>query len=79
MGPLTGIAAALALIAYLGFWGGLVEFFFPAAPQVPPSSPEAALPLSFPLPYAATVTQSGDGIDEPRTRFYIAKSVREEQ
>jgi hypothetical protein len=59
MGPLAGILAALALIAYLGFWGGLVEFFFPAAPQAsasPSSSFEvdgsAALPLSFPLPYS---------------------------
>jgi hypothetical protein len=83
MGPLAGILAALALIAYLGFWGGLVEFFFPAAPQAsasPSSSFEvdgsAALPLSFPLPYAATVTQSGDGIDEPRTRFYVSTSTK---
>lgn len=29
------------------------------------------LPLSFPIPYDATVTQSGYGIDEPRTRFYV--------
>jgi tetrahydromethanopterin S-methyltransferase subunit C len=33
--------------------------------------------LSHPLPYSATVTQSGDGIAEARTRFYISKSVRE--
>lgn len=79
MGKYVGIVAALALIAYVGFTGGLIEFFFPAAPQASasPSSPDAVLPFSFPLPYAATVTQSGDGIAEPRTRFYIAKSVKE--
>lgn len=39
----------------------------------------AVILLSHPLPYAATVTQSGDGIAEPRTRFYVAKSVKEAQ
>jgi hypothetical protein len=84
MGPLTGITAALALIGYLGFSAGLIDFFFPpAAPQAstpPPSSSgpgSAALPFSFPIPYSATVQQSGDGIAEPRTRFYVAKSVKE--
>lgn len=32
-GPFIGIALALALIAYVGFSGGLVDFFFP--PQEP--------------------------------------------
>lgn len=36
----------------------------------------AATTFAHPLPYAATVTQSGDGIDEPRTRYYIPRSAR---
>lgn len=73
MGKYIGILGALALIAYVGFVGGLVDFFFPEQ--------EAAVALperwDFPIPYSATVTQSGDGIAEPRTRFYVARSVRE--
>lgn len=81
MGPAAaGITASLAVIAYVGFVGGAVNFFFPesAAPEAmdssSPESPVAA--LSFPLPYSATVTQSGDGIAEPRTRFYISPSIK---
>jgi hypothetical protein len=81
MGPALGITAALTLIFAIGFGCGLVDLVVPesAAPEVSdsssPESPVAA--LSFPIPYSATVTQSGDGIAEPRTRFYVAKSVKE--
>jgi hypothetical protein len=36
----------------------------------------AVIQLSHPLPYSASITQSGDGIAEPRTRFYIPTSAR---
>lgn len=29
--------------------------------------------FDHPLPYTATITQSGPGIAEPRTRFYVPK------
>lgn len=83
MGPLVGITAALALIGYLGFSAGLIDFFFPpAAPQASASHSSlepgsAVLPFSFPIPYSATVQQSGDGIAQPRVRFYVAKSTKE--
>lgn len=80
MGKYFGITAALALIAAVGFSGGAVNLFFPesAAPEASTSSPESPVAaLSFPLPFSVSITQSGDGIDEPRTRFYVAKSVRE--
>jgi hypothetical protein len=32
--------------------------------------------LSHPLPYTATVIQSGDGIDTPRVRYYIPKETK---
>ena len=80
MGKYIGIAGALGLIAYVGFVGGLVDYFFPPQAEVAIPSPrgEPAAVLSFPIPYSATVTQYGDGIKEPRTRFYVARSVREE-
>lgn len=34
---------------------------------------ESQIKLSFPLPYTATVTQSGPGIKEVRTRYYVPK------
>jgi hypothetical protein len=43
MGPLAGITAALALIAYLGFSAGLIDFFFP------PAAPQASTPPPPPL------------------------------
>lgn len=73
-----GIAAAIALIAYMGTVGALAEYIIPPQAEVASSSlGEPAAVLSFPIPYSATVTQSGDGIAEARTRFYVAKSVRE--
>ena len=32
--------------------------------------------LAHPIPYDATITQYGDGITEPRTRYYIRPSKR---
>jgi hypothetical protein len=80
MGPALGITAALTLIFAISFGCGLVDLVVPesAAPEAVTSSPESPVAaLSFPIPYSATVTQSGDGIAEPRTRFYVAKSVKE--
>lgn len=34
------------------------------------------LEREFPLPYTATITQYGDGIAEPRTRFYVPKDKK---
>lgn len=87
MGPLAGITAAIALIAYVGFSGGLIDLSFPEsnAPQAPAvtgnpsSSGQPAALLSFPIPYDATITQSGPGITEPRTRFYVSTSTKEAQ
>jgi hypothetical protein len=90
MGPALGITAALALIAYVGFAGGLIDLLFPEQPQLTPADYLAAhmmfmsgyeraligLDRQHPLPYTATVTQSGPGITEPRTRFYIAKGAQ---
>ena len=78
MGKYIGIIGALALIAYVGLVGGLADFFFPPQAEVAESSSlgEPAA-FSFPIPYSATITQYGDGIKEPRTRFYVARSVRE--
>lgn len=59
MERLTGILVALALVAYVGFTLGAVDFFMGDEPQ-----------LSMPIPYDATVTQRGpDGIE--RTRYYV--------
>lgn len=78
---LVGITASLALITYLGTVGALADLLFPPQEPFTLSSPRgepaAVSLLEFPIPYAATITQSGDGIDEPRTRFYVARSVRE--
>ena len=35
-----------------------------------------AATLSHPLPYTDTVTQYGDGIKQPRTRFYVPTSAK---
>jgi hypothetical protein len=56
----------------------------PQAPAVtgngspPPSSlSQPAALLSHPIPYSATVRQSGDGITEPRIRYYVSTSTKE--
>lgn len=73
------LAQALLLIAALGVLYGVTVFVFSLdkspAPQasVGSSSPgQPAALFSFPLDYSASVTQSGAGIAEPRTRFYVA-------
>jgi hypothetical protein len=82
MGKFIGIAAALAFIAIVGFIGGLVDFLIPPAPeaQFDRSSSLVAEPpaplFTHPLPYAATIKQSGDGISEPKLRHYIPTSAR---
>jgi hypothetical protein len=49
-------------------------------PERGPTEAELRLiEFTFPIPYSATVRQSGDGIRQPQVRFYVAKSVREEQ
>lgn len=80
------LAQALLLIGALaGLYGVTVLVFSldkPRAPQASVGSPSPSQPaalFSFPLDYSASVTQSGNGIAEPRTRFYVAKSVREAQ
>lgn len=43
----------------------------------PSSSPEAQrLPMQFPLPYTATIMQSGPGIKEPKVRYYVPKESK---
>lgn len=43
----------------------------------PSSSPEMSrLPMQFPLPYTATVIQSGPGIDKPTIRYYVPKEKK---
>lgn len=80
MGHIVGIVAAVMLIIAIGASTGVVDFFFPP-PQEPLVSPSLSEPAAFssPIPYAATVTQSGDGISEPRTRFYVPMSKRGER
>lgn len=82
---IDGIIGAVAMLALM--FGGAVlvlslEKNAPQAPAVtgkgsPPSSLSQPAALSFPIPYSATVTQSGDGIKEPRTRFYVSRAVKE--
>lgn len=76
MGPITGIAAALALIAYIGVTHGIVDIFLPEQPPVPvaPAAPGVkAPPLLLPLQCDAWIVQSGDGIATPRARCYHFK------
>lgn len=40
--------------------------------------PEDALLLSHPLQYDATITQSGYGITDPKTRYYQARRTRKQ-
>jgi hypothetical protein len=49
-----------------------------AAAQRREEAAAARARLSHPLPYTATVTQYGDGIREPRTRYYVPRRAREE-
>lgn len=74
--------AALLVVAY-GAAVLILSLEKIAAPQAPavtgkgPSSPsQPAALFSFPVDYSASVTQYGDGIKMPRTRFYIASSKK---
>jgi ABC-type phosphate transport system substrate-binding protein len=72
---------ALMALTLLAIYGACVlvlslESHAPQAPSVNgkgSSSSQPAALLSFPLDYSASVTQSGDGIAEPRTRYYSAE------
>lgn len=82
------LAQALLLVGTLGAVYGVTALVFSLdkspAPQAPavtgkgsPSSPsQPAALFSFPIDYSASVTQYGDGIKTPRTRFYIATSKK---
>lgn len=73
-GAAAGIAAALALIAYIGLSGGLVNFIFGAEPEnvaVDHDILAAHVGLSHPLAFDVSITQSGYGIAEPRTFFLV--------
>jgi hypothetical protein len=73
-GPAAGILAALALVAYVGFSGGLVNLVFGEEPEIAFVDPDllaAHVGLSHPLPYDVSIMQSGYGITEPRTRYLV--------
>lgn len=64
-----------ALIAALVTAITILVFSFerpgPENPSSPPRSEPLTLELSHPIPWDITVTQSGYGIAEPRTRFVV--------
>lgn len=70
----------LACVAFLGFV--FVAAYAPDLEKVAPAKivqaepkKDAPVVLSHPLPYTATATQSGPGIDTPRTRYYVPSSA----
>lgn len=74
MGQAVGIIGALALVAYVGLSGGLVNLVFGEEPEIvaiPEELLSAHVGLSHPLAFDISVTQSGQGIDEPRTRYLV--------
>lgn len=71
------MAATLAAVYAFAVFFLSIESHAPQAPTVigkssPPPFPQSqpAALLSFPLDYGASITQSGPGITEPRTRYY---------
>jgi len=84
MGKYIGIAAALAVIAGVGFGLGAVDFFFPPQAEVTEPSSLVGGPaagsleyvmahtqLSHPLPYTAVVCQTGGS--KSRCVYYVPK------
>jgi hypothetical protein len=74
-------AAAVCLIIVLAFamvgtWDYADALIAEATSKEARGAAATVGALSHPLPYAATVTQSGDGIKEPRTRFYVPTSAK---
>lgn len=84
---IDNLIAAAALIAFAACCSLFVLSLEKNAPQVPASAGQRSTPppsavsepaalLSIPLPYTATITQYGDGISQPRTRFYVPKEKK---